>query len=153
MLFWSLDRFSREGIRKTIGYLQHLEACGVRFKSYTEPFLDTENELIAHIVLGVTSYYAQLEAQRISDCTKAGLARARAQGKAIGRPDGLERWRDTIAGLRDEGLSNKERCRRTDLSYNTLKKYLVCLDAEASEVVVDPDGDRRAPAVVRRGER
>lgn len=57
MLFWALDRFSREGIRKTIAYLEHLDACGVAFKSYTEPFLDTDNELITHIVLGVTSYY------------------------------------------------------------------------------------------------
>ncbi len=75
--FWALDRFSREGIRKTIGYLQRLDHLGVRFKSHTEPYLNTDNELIAHIVIGVTSYYAQLEAQRISDRTKAGLARAR----------------------------------------------------------------------------
>ncbi|MEO1669447.1 MAG: recombinase family protein, partial [Cyanobacteria bacterium J06631_2] len=56
VLFWSLDRFSREGIRKTIHYLQQLEGFGVRFKSYTETFLDTENELVAHIVIGIFSY-------------------------------------------------------------------------------------------------
>ena len=39
LVFWSLDRFSREGIRKTIAYLQRLEALGVRFRSYTEPYL------------------------------------------------------------------------------------------------------------------
>lgn len=33
LLFWALDRFSREGIRKTIAYLQRLDACGVSFKS------------------------------------------------------------------------------------------------------------------------
>jgi DNA invertase Pin-like site-specific DNA recombinase len=55
LLFWALDRFSREGIRKTITYLHRLDDCGVAFKSYTEPFLDTDNELIAHIVLGVTA--------------------------------------------------------------------------------------------------
>lgn len=32
VLFWALDRFSREGIRETIHYLQRLDACGVRFK-------------------------------------------------------------------------------------------------------------------------
>ena len=92
LLFWALDRFSREGIRKTIAYLERLDACGVAFKSYTEPFLDTDNEPIAHIVLGVTSYYAQQEALRISDRTKAGLERARRNGKVLGRPDGFERW-------------------------------------------------------------
>lgn len=33
LLFWALDRFSREGIRKTIAYLERLDACGVAFKS------------------------------------------------------------------------------------------------------------------------
>ncbi len=74
----------------------------MRFKSHTEPYLNTDNELIAHIVLGVTSYYAQLEALRISDRTKAGLARARASGKVIGRPDGFERWRERLVAMRDE---------------------------------------------------
>jgi DNA invertase Pin-like site-specific DNA recombinase len=32
LLFWALDRFSREGIRKTIAYLQRLDACGVQTK-------------------------------------------------------------------------------------------------------------------------
>ncbi len=128
--FWALDRFSREGIRKTIGYLQRLDALGVRFKSHTEPYLNTDNELIAHIVLGVTSYYAQLEAQRISDRTKAGLARARASGKVIGRPDGFERWRETLVAMREDGYGMKRMSRETQLSYNTVKKYLERMDAE-----------------------
>ncbi len=50
VLFWSLDRFSREGITKTIAYLQQLDGYGVKFKSLTEPFLDSDNELVAHIL-------------------------------------------------------------------------------------------------------
>ena len=124
LLFWALDRFSREGIRKTIAYLERLDACGVAFKSYTEPFLDTDNELIAHIVLGVTSYYAQQEALRISDRTKAGLERARKQGKILGRPDGFERWALVLAGMKEKEFSQGRMSRETGLSYNTVKKYL-----------------------------
>ncbi|QIN84652.1 resolvase [Rubrobacter tropicus] len=124
LLFWALDRFSREGIRKTIAYLERLDACGVAFKSYTEPFLDTDNELIAHIVLGVTSYYAQQEALRISDRTKAGLERARRSGKVLGRPDGFERWAPVLAGMREREFSQGRMSRETGLSYNTVKKYL-----------------------------
>jgi DNA invertase Pin-like site-specific DNA recombinase len=130
LLFWALDRFSREGIRKTIAYLQRLDDCGVAFKSYTEPFLDTDNELIAHIVLGVTSYYAQQEALRISERTKAGLERARARGKAIGRPDGFERWAPVLAKMKEERYSQGRMSRETGLSYNTVKKYLKRLDAD-----------------------
>jgi len=41
VLFWSLDRFSREGTRATINLLQQLEDCGVQFRSYTEQYLDS----------------------------------------------------------------------------------------------------------------
>lgn len=127
--FWALNRFSREGIRKTIGYLQRLDHLGVRFKSHTEPYLNTDNELIAHIVIGVTSYYAQLEAQRISDRTKAGLARARASGKVIGRPDGYERWRPVLESMVADGYGKKRMSRETQLSYNTVKTYLKKMEA------------------------
>ena len=128
--FWALDRFSREGIRKTIGYLQQLDHLGVRFKSHTEPYLNTDNELIAHIVLGVTSYYAQLEAQRISDRMKAGLERARAQGKVIGRPDGYEQWRPVLREMIEKGYGKKRISRETPLSYNTVKNYLARMESE-----------------------
>src|SRR6516164_11337283 len=36
VLFWALDRFSREGMTATIGYLQRLASYGVVFHSYTE---------------------------------------------------------------------------------------------------------------------
>jgi DNA invertase Pin-like site-specific DNA recombinase len=124
LLFWALDRFSREGIRKTIAYLQRLDDCGAAFKSYTEPFLDTDNELIAHIVLGVTSYYAQQEALRISERTRAGLQRGRRNGKVLGRPDGFERWAPVLVEMKEQGFSQGRMSRETGLSYNTVKKYL-----------------------------
>lgn len=129
LLFWALDRLSREGIRKTIAYLERLGDCGVAFKSYTEPFLDTDNELIAHIVLGVTSYYAQQEALRISDRTKAGLERARRNGKVLGRPDGFERWAPVLSSMKEREFSQGRMSRETGLSYNTVEKYLRQLEA------------------------
>ena len=135
--FWALDRFSREGIRKTIGYLQRLDHLGVRFKSHTEPYLNTDNELIAHIVLGVTSYYAQLEAQRISDRTKAGLDRARAQGKVIGRPDGYERWQSVLVEMLKKDFGKKRMSRETGLSYNTVKSYLQRMGAETGDAILN----------------
>jgi DNA invertase Pin-like site-specific DNA recombinase len=130
--FWALDRFSRKGIRKTIGYLQRLDHLGVRFKSRTEPYLNTDNELIAHIVLGVTSHYCQLEAQRTSDRTKAGLDRARAQGKVIGRPDGYKRWKPMLELMIAKDYGKKRMSRETGLSYNTVKTYLARMEAVAS---------------------
>jgi len=144
LLFWALDRFSREGIRKTITYLQRLDDCGVAFKSYTEPFLDTDNELIAHIVIGVTSYYAQQEAVRISERTRAGLERARRKGKVLGGPDGFERWAPVLAQMKEQGCSQGRMSRETGLSYNTVKKYLKRLETPADAPDPSVDGARRA---------
>ncbi|MBD1865588.1 MULTISPECIES: recombinase family protein [Trichocoleus] len=124
LVFWSLDRFSREGIRKTIAYLQQLDHLKVKFKSYTEPLLDTENELVAHIVLGVLAYLAQQEAVKISERTKAGLQRVRVQGKTLGRPDGFEQWKDQLVNMSAAGYSQGRIARETGLAYNTVKNYL-----------------------------
>jgi DNA invertase Pin-like site-specific DNA recombinase len=86
VLFWALDRFSREGMVPTILHLQRLTSYGVLFHSYTEPHLATDNELARNIILATLSSLAKVEAQKISERTKAGLARARAKGKRIGRP-------------------------------------------------------------------
>ena len=86
VLFWALDRFSREGMAQTIAYLQRLVSYGVAFHSYTEPHLATDNELVRNILLALLSSLAKLEAQKISERTKAGMARAKANGIKIGRP-------------------------------------------------------------------
>jgi DNA invertase Pin-like site-specific DNA recombinase len=59
----------------------------VNFKSVTEPYLDTANELVSHILLVVLSYFAELETKKFSERTNAGLARTRASGRALGRLD------------------------------------------------------------------
>src|SRR6266852_4102955 len=41
LLFWVLDRFSREGVYETHTYLKRLDDAGVRFRSFTEPYLDS----------------------------------------------------------------------------------------------------------------
>jgi DNA invertase Pin-like site-specific DNA recombinase len=86
VLFWSLDRFSREGMVPTIMHLQRLSSHGVNFHSYTEPHLATDNELVRNILLALLASLAKVEAQKIGDRTRAGMARARAKGKQIGRP-------------------------------------------------------------------
>jgi DNA invertase Pin-like site-specific DNA recombinase len=94
LYFWRLDRFSREGIKMTIHYLELLNGWNIRFKSHTETYLDTDNELISHILLGVLSYFAEQEAVKISENTKIGLIKARKKGKRLGRPPS-RKWRRT----------------------------------------------------------
>ena len=128
LVFWSLDRFSREGIRKTIHYLQQLESIGVQFRSYNEPYLNTENELVSHILLAVMSYFAEYEAKKISRRTKAGLERARQEGKGIGWPSKFDRYKNQLKAMREDGCSKAEMKRQTGLAYNTIRKCLERID-------------------------
>ena len=86
LLVWSLDRFSREGMAATVAHMQRLASHGVAFRSFTEEHLSTENELVRNILLAVLASLAKLEREKISQRTKAGLERARAKGKILGRP-------------------------------------------------------------------
>jgi DNA invertase Pin-like site-specific DNA recombinase len=85
LLFWSLDRLTREGTYKTLTYLRRLTDAGVKFKSYTEQYIDSLGAF-SDAIIGVLAAVAAQERIRISERTKAGLARTRAQGTRLGRP-------------------------------------------------------------------
>ena len=122
VLFWSLDRFSREGMIPTITYLQRLADCGVNFHSYTEPHLATDNELVRNILLALLPSLAKVEAQKISERTKAGMARARANGKRIGRPALSEELRAKIA-IRVAAVGTYTAARELGIDPKTVMKY------------------------------
>ncbi len=115
VLVWSLDRFTREGIGKTIFYLQQLDGLGVNFKSYTEQYLDTDNELIRHVVLGMLAYFAKLQREKISENTKSALARKKAQGVKLGQPSKFERYRADLVRMIGERSPRKRWSEERDL--------------------------------------
>lgn len=90
LLIWALDRFSREGISNTLGYLERLRRSGVAIKSLQESWLDTRDEGLGQLLLAIFSWVAQQERKRIVERTKAGLERAKRQGKKLGRHPGAK---------------------------------------------------------------
>ena len=85
VLFWSLDRFSREGVLETLNHLQRLSAAGVNWRSYQESYFDSCGPF-KDVVVSLMATLAKQERLRISERTKAGLKRARREGKVLGRP-------------------------------------------------------------------
>src|SRR5664280_171572 len=85
LLFWSLDRLTCEGTYKTLTYLRRLTDAGVKFKSYTEQYIDSLG-ILGEAIIGMLAAVVAQERIRISERTKAGLARTRAQGARLGRP-------------------------------------------------------------------
>ena len=124
VLFWSLDRFSREGMVPTILHLQRLASYGVGFHSYTEAHLATDNELVRNILLALLASLAKVEAQKISERTRAGMARARAQGKRIGRPTISRKIKDLIAERAAAGETAYRIARDLGIDRHTAAKYV-----------------------------
>lgn len=84
---WSLDRLTREGPLATLLYVHRLNALGVKVYSHQEPYLDPRLPFYESII-SLLADIARWERERRSERTKAGLVRARAQGKRLGRPPG-----------------------------------------------------------------
>jgi DNA invertase Pin-like site-specific DNA recombinase len=122
LLFWSLDRLSREGVFKTLQYLQQLTGYGVNWRSYSEQYLDSTG-IFRDAVIGILAAVAQQERIRISERTIAGLDRARRQGQTLGRPKADINILKAKK-LRAEGLSFGEVSRRLDCSRDTLIRHL-----------------------------
>ncbi len=125
ILFWALDRFSREGMAQTIAHLQRLWSYGVSFHSYTEPHLATDNELVRNILLALLSSLAKVEAQKISDRTKAGIARAKAKGIKIGRPRIGAELRQKIAERAAKGDTPYAIAKAFGIDRHTAAKYAI----------------------------
>jgi DNA invertase Pin-like site-specific DNA recombinase len=85
LLFWSLDRLSREGVYETLTYLQRLTSYGIGYRSYTEQYLDSCG-MFRDAVISILAAVARQERIRLSERTVAGLERARAKGRIGGRP-------------------------------------------------------------------
>jgi DNA invertase Pin-like site-specific DNA recombinase len=135
LLVWSLDRFSREGMATTVGYLQRLASHGVAFRSFTEEHLSTENELVRNILLATLASLAKLEREKISQRTKAGLERARARGKVLGRPRFSDGDRSKLVAALQTGDSWHAVSTKTRIPYSTVKKHARKLGYEPKRVV------------------
>lgn len=110
VLVWSLDRFSREGISNTLHYLEELKRSRVALKSLQEGWLDTSDEGMGQLLIAIFSWVAKQERQRISERTKAGLVRAKTNGKKLGRPTGSkDKNRRRTAGYNNYWLKQREK--------------------------------------------
>jgi len=103
VLFWALDRFSREGTLETLQHLQALTAAGVGWKSFTEQYLDSTG-VFKDAVISILATIAKQERVRLSERVHAGLQRAKRAGKTLGRPR-IVCDRFGVRELRSQGVS------------------------------------------------
>jgi DNA invertase Pin-like site-specific DNA recombinase len=128
VLVWTLDRFTREGVLETFTYIEKLRGFQVAFESYTEAHFRTTGPA-GELMLAVAAWIAKQERLRISERTKAGLDRAKREGKHCGRPRRVFR-RDEVVRLRDiECLSWRVIAERLEVPVSTVVDAYRCTES------------------------
>ena len=108
VLFWSLDRLSREGVSATLGHLERLSDYGVGWRSHKEEYLDSCG-IFRDAVLGILATIAKQERIRRSERASAAIARLRRRGQAdkLGRKR-IVFDRERARRLRKDGWSIRQ---------------------------------------------
>ncbi len=128
VLVWRIDRAFRS-VLDAATTLERLRSWGVGLRSYTEPWLDTTSPF-GEALYYITAAYAQLERGILAERVRAGMDRARRQGRRLGRPGGThregfgERWREIAPRIRAGEISRRRAARMLDVSRATVDRLL-----------------------------
>jgi DNA invertase Pin-like site-specific DNA recombinase len=120
VLVWRYDRFARS-TQALVNAMKEFQSMGIDFISYQEN-IDTTTptgELIFHVMASL----AQFESSLISQRVKAGMARAKAQGKRISRPPLPIHQQRRIFELQQQGLSMNRISKQLGIAYGTVYNY------------------------------
>lgn len=122
VLVWRLDRLGRSMLN-TLNTVRELDARGVGLASVGEPWLSTDGPMRS-LLLAVFAWFAEYERTTIVERTRAGLARARAEGVTLGRrPRSADALARAVAAYR-EGDSVRELAKAAGVSEATLRRKL-----------------------------
>ncbi len=120
VLVWRFVRFARS-TKHLILALEEFRNLGIDFVSYQEN-IDTSSPL-GSAIFTIISAVAQLERDIIAERVKAGLRRARENGKKLGRPR-VSVDIEKIQQLRSQGLSLRAIAKETGVSRTTVSDIL-----------------------------
>ena len=121
VLVWRYDRFARS-TQALVQALHEFHRLGVDFISHQENIDTTTPQ--GELIFTVMASLAQFERALISERVKAGMARAKAQGKRISRAPLAEELQAQIVALAAEGLSIHQIGKQLGLGYGTAWKYI-----------------------------
>jgi putative DNA-invertase from lambdoid prophage Rac len=134
VIVWALDRLGRGGALEALQIVARFDREHVGVLSVQESWLDTSiDNPMRDVLIAFSATVAKMERKRLIDRTNAGLARARAEGKKLGRPSAdamvmgtalLRRqagssYREAVAGLTYATKAGKAR----PLSVSALRRY------------------------------
>lgn len=147
VLVWSLDRLDRN-MHHIIDRIATLERHGAPVLSACESWMAEQSE-IRKLLIAVLGWVAEFERARISERTKAGLARVRRHGsksgKPIGRPPASSIMLGAAADLVSSGASVRAAARTKGLKESTLRRFLATRRGQPSQARPSPDAAPKTP--------
>jgi len=120
VLVWRFDRFARS-TKHLILALEEFKNLGIDFVSYQEN-IDTSSPL-GSAIFTILGAVAQLERDIIAERVKAGLRRAKENGKKLGRPTGSID-QEAVHTLYSQGMSVRQIACQLKVSKSTVARYL-----------------------------
>jgi DNA invertase Pin-like site-specific DNA recombinase len=120
VVVWDLSRLARSTLH-ALELLREFEQTNVRFIAVKQTF-DTATPL-GKAFFTLAAMFAELERAILIERVRAGMARARAEGKRIGRPERVVDLEE-LGRLRAQGLSIRQVARRLDVPSSTVAKRL-----------------------------
>jgi DNA invertase Pin-like site-specific DNA recombinase len=126
LLVWKLDCAFRS-VAHMAQTTEQLRRWKVGLRSYSEPWLDTSGTSpVGDLMLNILASFAQFEKALIAERVRAGMARAKKQGKALGRPAALNGNLDAlIPDLRSGVLSCRQAARQLGVTPSTVSRTLL----------------------------
>ena len=127
VLVFKLDRAFRS-VKHMHDTLHTWEMLEIAFKSQREQF-DTGTP-VGRLMLNMLAALAEFELELIRERVKAGIERARRQGKRIGRPSVIEkrgfktRFKTVMDRIESGELSRRKAAGELDIGYATMKRLI-----------------------------
>ena len=121
VLVWRYDRFARS-TQALVNALNEFRSLGVDSISYQENIDTTTPQ--GELIFSIMASLAQFESALVSQRVKAGMARAKSQGKRVSRPPLSKVTQNKIQDLYKEKVSIKQISQRLGISYGSAWNYV-----------------------------
>jgi DNA invertase Pin-like site-specific DNA recombinase len=121
VMSWSVDRLGRS-LQDLISFLSELHAVGVDLYLHQQG-LDTTTPS-GKAMFQMLGVFAEFERAMIQERVKAGLDRAKAQGKVLGRPKVNSDTEKAVLAKRAEGTGKRKIARQLRIGVSTVNRIL-----------------------------
>ncbi len=121
VMSWSVDRLGRS-LQDLVGFLSELHAVGVDLYLHQQG-IDTTTPA-GKAMFQMMGVFAEFERSMIQERVKAGLNRAKAQGKTLGRPKVTGKVEKAVLAAREKGTGKRKIAKQLGIGVSTVNRII-----------------------------